>query len=114
MRKYILPILFISLYTTGYCKSPDNNDKGNKTYNEYTTNNIFDNHSHSKARLEVIARIKDTKRTTTELFTSVGDKGDIIGGIRFTIKFGKSFEEKRLEELSEEIYKLKEYWRIKQ
>lgn len=83
-----------------YPKPP--NIDNSKTYNTY----YIENNIKNQYTFEVIGRILDTRKTTTEIYGNYDGNNRIGGaGIRFTIKFGKSYEEKLIEELRKELRK---------
>lgn len=58
--------------------------------------------------LMVEGRVLDTKRTTWSIYAGRDINNDVnIYGVKVTVKFGKSYEERELEKIKEEIRKIK-------
>jgi hypothetical protein len=77
----------------------DKGNKGDRGYKGETGKGLEDRYE-----LMIEARILDTKRTTWSIYGGHDFNNDInIVGAKCTIKFGKSYEEKRLDELEEKL-----------
>lgn len=95
------PLLTI-LFLVGFCPTlfAKPNNKPIHNHNTYITNNNIKN----QHTVEFIARITDTRKTTTELYSSYDFNNKVYGvGVRFIFKISRSWEEKLIEELRREL-----------
>jgi len=128
MKKVIILFLILGLCLLVYAKN-DNNNNGNgndknkgDTYitnnyitnnNNNTFNNIINKSIENKLTLKdryegkINIRILDTKKTSTSIYYARDFNNENNGiGIEFTIKLGKNYSERKLEELEKRIEKL--------
>ena len=108
MKKLIILTLFLGISLTAYSKPP-NIPKPDKPDNIHINNTYIKRYTiKDKHEVEFVGRLYDTRKTCTELYGNYDFNNEVYGaGVRFTFKFGKSYEEKLIEELREEIRSLK-------
>jgi len=115
MKRLMLLIIFLLLANSVYAKKPNTPkpDKKKTTINNYYTTNIYNSTTENKIRDKyegkVEIRIVDTKNTAWFLYYNYDFNNNLnTSGIKVVVKLGKSYTEKKIEELEKEIKKLKE------
>ena len=110
-------ILFISSISLLFIFSANAKGKPDKVTNNYYTTNNYTTSNYSTSNVnkvyneskngyiaELNFRIADTQKTTTEIFGGYDfNNSSNYCGIRFTIKIGKSYEEKIIENLKRRL-----------
>ncbi len=98
MKKLIILTLFLGISLNAYGEppdvpKPDKPDHINNTYIKRYT--IKDKHE-----VELIGRLYDTRKTCTEIYANYDFNNEVYGvGVRFTFKFGESYEQKLIGKL---------------
>jgi len=105
MKKLIVLTLFLGISLSAYCKPPKPDKPDNVHINNTYIKSIYLKDKHE---VELIGRLYDTRKTCIELYSNYDFNNEVYGvGARFVWKFGKSYEEKLIEELRKEIRSMK-------